>query len=96
MIIKGASQLRGVRSLNTRPGPLTESTGFLKLHQLAAEKENLLKKLAWIQGQKNQAEKRLAEIAHAMNAVEQAFEGKTEGQPASTSHAGRPGTFITY
>ncbi len=96
MITKGVSDLRGVHSLNTRPGPITESSGLLKLHQLASEKENLMKKLAWIQGQKDQAEKRLAEIARAMNAIEQAVEEKTKGQPGSTSHTGYPGAFIKY
>jgi flagellar biosynthesis chaperone FliJ len=96
MITKGVSDLRGVHSLNTRPGPITESSGLLKLHQLASEKENLIKKLARIRGQKEQTEKRLAEIARAMNAIEQAVEEKAKEQPTSTSHTGRPGTFIKY
>ena len=45
MRTRGASAIKGIRSLNTRPGPITESGGLLKLHQLAAEKENLMKKL---------------------------------------------------
>ncbi len=96
MITKGVSDLRGVHSLNTRPGPITESSGLLKLHQLASEKENLLKKLARIQGQKEQTEKRLAEIARAMIIIEQAVEGKIREQPTSTSHAGLSGAFMKY
>lgn len=96
MITKGVSDLRGVHSLNTRPGPITESSGLLKLHQLASEKENLMKKLARIQGQKEQTEKRLAEIARAMNAIEQAVEEKARGQPGSTSYSGCRSTFIKY
>jgi predicted nuclease with TOPRIM domain len=96
MITKGVSDLRGVHSLNTRPGPITESSGLLKLHQLASEKENLIKKLARIQGQKEQTEKRLAEIARAMSTLEHAIEEKTREQPTSTSQTGLPGTFIKY
>jgi septal ring factor EnvC (AmiA/AmiB activator) len=96
MISKGVSDLRGVRCLTTRPGPITESSGLLKLHQLATEKENLLKKLALIQGQKDQTEKRLAEIARAMSTVEQAVREKARKQPTSTSHAAYSGAFIKY
>ncbi len=96
MKIRGVSEIRGVRGLNTRPGPITESSGLLKLHQLAAEKENLIKKLDWIQGQKNQTEKRLAEIGRAMDAVEQAVEQRAKREPVSTSPAGFHGTFIKY
>ncbi len=71
MITKGVRDIRGVRSLNTRPGPITESSGFLQLYQLAAEQENLLKKIAWVKQQKDQTEKRLSEITHAMHAVEE-------------------------
>lgn len=96
MINKGVSNLRGVRSLTTRPGPITESSGLLKLHQLATEKENLLKKLVLIQGQKDQTEKRLAEIARAMSTLEQVVEEKARKQPTSTFHTGHSGTFIKY
>lgn len=96
MITKGVSALRGVHSLNTRPGPITESSGLLKLHLLASEKENLVKKLTWIQGQKEQTEKRLAEIASAMSTVEQAVEEEAKRQPGSTSYSGCRSTFIKY
>ena len=55
MITKGASDIRSVHSLNTRPGPITVSRGFLKLYQLSAEKENLMKKLEWVNRQSDQA-----------------------------------------
>ncbi len=96
MLIKGASAIRGVRSLNTRPGPITESSGLLKLHQLAAEKENLRKKLEWIKAQKDQTEKRLSEIAHAMHAVEKTIEERAKRESASNSHSGSRSTFIKY
>jgi hypothetical protein len=96
MKIRGVSEIRGVRSLNTRPGPITESSGLLKLHQLAAEKENLIKKLDWIQGQKNQTEKRLAEIGRAMDVVEQAVEQRAKREPVSTSPVCFHGTSIKY
>ena len=96
MITKGASAIRGIRSLNTRPGPITESSGLLKLHQLAAEKENLMKKLEWIQAQKDQTEKRLSEIAHTMHAVENTIGAMTKREPTSSSNAGLRSTFITY
>ncbi len=96
MITKGASAIRGIRSLNTRPGPITESSGLLKLHQLAAEKENLMKKLEWIQAQKDQTEKRLSEIAHAMHAVEKTIEERAKRESASNSNSGVRSTFIKY
>lgn len=94
MRTRGASAIKGIRSLNTRPGPITESGGLLKLHQLAAEKENLLKKLEWIQAQKDQTEKRLAEIARAMHALEKTIREKTRTEAAA--NAAPHSTFITY
>lgn len=96
MITKGASAIKGFRSLNTRPGPITESSGLLKLHQLAAEKENLQKKLEWIQAQKDQTEKRLVGIAHAMHAIEKTIEEKVKRETAANSLAGVRSTFIKY
>ena len=96
MIIKGASAIKGIRSLNTRPGPVTESGGLLKLHQLAAEKENLLKKLEWIQAQKDQTERRLTEIARAMRSVEKTIGARTKRESAPNSHSATHSTFITY
>jgi hypothetical protein len=94
MKTKGVSEIRGIRSLNTRPGPITESSGLLKLHQLATEKENLHKRLAWISGQRNQTEKRLAEIAQAMQASKKRVEEKTTGRRSYDS--GTRSTFIQY
>jgi hypothetical protein len=76
MITKGVSNLRGVSRLNTRPGPISESGRFLKLHQLAAEKENAQRKQEWIQAQKEQVEKRLSEIARAMHSLEKTMRQK--------------------
>jgi hypothetical protein len=70
MIAKGVGEVRGIHSLNTRPGPLTESKAFLRLYQLVAEKDNLKKKFEWVRLQGNQTERRLYEIAHMIHAVE--------------------------
>jgi hypothetical protein len=96
MTPRGVSEIRGVRSLNTRPGPITESSRLLKLHLLATEKENLMKKLEWIKGQQDQAEKRLAEIARAMDAVKKSVEEKAKRGLNSNSHSGFGSTFIQY
>jgi len=71
MIIKGVSDIRGMRDVNTRSGPLRESDAFLVLYKLAAEKDHLMKKLQWVRRQKDQTEQRLSEIAHTVHTVEQ-------------------------
>ena len=81
MIIRGISDIKGIRRLNTRPGPVTESSGLLKMYRLAAEKDNLLKKLAWVRRQQEQAEKRLAEIASTIQAVKQVVEERASRGP---------------
>lgn len=88
MITKGVSHIGGIRSLHTRLGPNTQSSGLLKLHQLAAEKESLMKKLEWIKGQKEQTEKRLSEITFMMQAVEKQVEEKTRRELVSNAQAG--------
>ena len=92
MTIRGARDIRGIRSLNTRPGPVTEKSGYLKLYQLAAEKDNLLRKVAWVGRQKDQTEKRLSEIAYAMHVVG----GQTRRESTSNSRAEFRSTFIEY
>lgn len=96
MIIKGVSEIKGVRSLNTRTGPICESSGLLNLYQLAAEKENLMKKLEWIKGQKDQAEKRLSEIEHSMHIIKRTVEQKASRESASNSPSERRGMSIKY
>lgn len=100
MIIKGVSEIKGIRSLNTRTGPICESSGLLNLYQLAAEKENLMKKLKWINGQKDQAEKRLSEIEHSMqvsmHVMKKTVEQKTERESASNSPSESHTMFIKY
>lgn len=96
MIIKGSSDIRGVRSLNTKPGPMTESSGLLKLYQLAAEKDNLMKKLEWVKRQKDQAEKRLSEVMRAMRAVRKTVEEKSKREPTLASNPGLRSAFIKY
>ena len=96
MRTRGTSAIKGICSLNTRPGPITESGAHLKLHQLAAEKENLLKKLEWMQAQKDQTEKRLTEIARAMHALEKTIRERTRTEEAANANAAPHSTFITY
>jgi hypothetical protein len=96
MIIKGASNIKGIRSLNTRPGPITESKGLLKLYLLAAEKDNLGKKLEWVKQQKDQTEKRLSEIAHTMHAVKKTVEERAKREPISHSTSELRRTLIKY
>jgi hypothetical protein len=92
VIIKGASDIKGIRSLNTRPGTITEKSGFLRLYQFSAEKDNLLRKVAWVRRQKEQTEKRLAEIVYEMRVVDESI---ARG-PASNAHAELRSTFIEY
>lgn len=96
MITKGASDIRGVRSLNTRPGPMTESSGLLKLYQLSAEKDNLMKKLEWVKRQEDQAKKRLSEVERAMHMVKKVVEEKSKKGPTLNSNPGLRGAFIKY
>lgn len=96
MITKGVSDIRGVRSLNTRPGPITESSGLLKLYQLAAEKDNLLKKLEWVKRQKDQTEKRLSEIVHAMHTIKKTVEERSKRELNQSANPGLRNSFIKY
>ena len=96
MITKGVSDIRGIHSLNTRPGPITESSGLLKLYQLAAEKDNLLKKLEWVKRQKDQTEKRLSEIVHAMHTVKKTVEERSKREPTLDANPRLLNAFIKY
>jgi hypothetical protein len=96
MIPKGLSDIKGIRGLNTRPGPITGSNELLRLYRLAAEKDNLMKKLEWVKRQKDQTEKRLSEIAHSMHTAKKTVEEKVEREAASNSHSGFGSTLITY
>ena len=96
MITKGVSDIRGIRSLNTRPGPITESSGLLKLYQLSAEKENLMKKLEWVNRQNDQAKRRLSEITHGMHMMKRVIEEKAKIEPALNSNCGSRSMSIKY
>ena len=96
MITKGASQIRGVRSLNTRPGPVTESSALLRLYLLAVEKDNLMKRVAWVQQQRDQAEKRLAEIALAMHTVKRTVDERAKRESSPHSFARSRTASIKY
>ena len=96
MITKGVSDIRGLHSLNTRPGPITESRGHLKLYQLAAERDNLMKKLEWVKRQNDQTKRRLSEIVHGMHIMKKVVEGRAKREPAPNSNHGLRSMFIKY
>jgi hypothetical protein len=92
MITKGVSDIKGVHSLNTQPGPLAESNRYLKLYRLAVEKENLIKRLTWTRRRTDQTEKRLTEIGIVMQRVEE----RGKGEEGTKSHAAFRSAFIRY
>ena len=96
MITKGASDIKGVHSLNTRPGPVTVSKGFLKLYHLSAEKENLMKKLEWVKRQSDQAKRRLSEVVHCMHTMERVVEEKAQKEPVPKSKYGLRSMSLKY
>jgi hypothetical protein len=96
MIVRGVSDIKGIRRVNTRPGQITESSGLLQLYLLATEKDNVQKRLAWVGRQKDQAEKRLSEIAHTMQAVKQVVEKKASLGPASPVRSKARNVSIEY
>ncbi|MGZ3749576.1 MAG: hypothetical protein ACXVCD_19720 [Pseudobdellovibrionaceae bacterium] len=96
MLPKGISDIRRMRSLNTRSGPITESSELLKLYQLAAEKDNLMKKREWVRRQQDQTEKRLSEIAYAMQAIKKTIEEKAKREAISNPHSRFRNTIIKY
>lgn len=66
MISKGVGDIRGMRSVNTRPGPVRETDALRRLYLLACEKTNLEKRKRLGERQIRQATKRLAEIKMQM------------------------------
>ena len=96
MITKGASDIRGIHSINTKPGPITESSGHLKLYQLAAERDNLMKKLEWVKRQDDQTKRRLSEIVHGMHMMKRIVERKSKAEPVLNSNPGFRGASIKY
>lgn len=81
MITRGVSDIKGLHSLTTAVGPLTERKGFLKLYQLAGEKDNLGKRLEWAMRQKSQTEERLSEITHTMHIIEERMKRELISDP---------------
>jgi len=62
MIPKGIGDIRASRSINTRPGPLTEKDLLLRLYKLASQKANFQKKKEWAERQRTQAIRHLIDI----------------------------------
>ena len=69
MISKGAGSIRGLHSLNTRPGAQTQSEILRRMYILACEEENLKNKTEWLKRQKDQTSRRLGEIGHTMGSL---------------------------
>jgi hypothetical protein len=92
MIIKGVSEIRGIRGLNTKAGRISEANAYLELYQLATEKDHLMKKLQWVGWQKNQTERRLSEIARTIHVVEK----RARRALTSTPHSEFRSRFIEY
>lgn len=66
MIPKGAGSIRGVHSLNTRPGAQSQPDILRRMYILACEEEHLKNKTEWLKRQKDQTVRRLGEIGHAL------------------------------
>jgi len=96
MITKGVSDIKGVHSLNTKPGPITESSGHLKLYQLAAERDNLMKKLVWVKQQGDRTKRRLSEIAHGMHMMKRVVEERSKRESTLNANPGLRNAFIRY
>jgi hypothetical protein len=92
VIARGVSDIKGVHSLNTQPGPLTESKRHLKLYRLALEKENLTRRLAWSRRRKGQIERRLSEIVFMMQSIEERAKREADSKYASDDRS----AFIRY
>jgi len=94
--LKGPSDIKGLRSLHTRPGPITESSKLLRLYQLSVEKDSITKKLERIKQQKVQTENRLAEITSAIHNSIHLLEEATKRQANFHSAANVRRTYIEY
>lgn len=97
MIPKGAGSIRGLRSVNTRPGRQTQPEILRRMFMLASEKENLKKKNEWLNRQKEQTRRRLTEIWHALGYLKGSLEKK---QTNIIQNAKKSGNFkevkVTY
>lgn len=69
MIPKGASSIRGVHSVNSRPGPLDEPSALRRLYLLSCEKSGLIKRKRLLKQWLQQAQKRLGEILIGMSKI---------------------------
>lgn len=90
MIPKGTGDIRNLRSLNTRPGPVTEGDAFRRLYLLACEKFGLEKKKRFGERQARQAAKRLAEVKMQMMKLRGVSEKFKGGNPEETAFVANP------
>lgn len=97
MITKGASSIRGVHSVNSRPGPLDEPSALRRLYLLSCEKSGLIKRKYLFGQWLRQAQKRLGEIHLAMSKVKATAElDKIDQLKEKKSNPGRGGISIKY
>jgi len=89
MISKGAGSIRGLHSLNTRPGVQTQSEILRRMYILACEEENLKKKTEWLKRQKDQTLRRLGEVGHTMGFLRNKVSEKEKGKEAVRGNPGR-------
>ena len=66
MIPKGAGSMRGLHSLNTRPGAQSQPDILRRMYILACEEKHLENKTEWLKRQKDQTLRRLGEIWNVM------------------------------
>lgn len=89
MISKGLSDIRGIRSLNTHPGPVKENDAFRRLYFLACERASLEKRKRLGERQTRQASRRLGEVKMQMmkmRSVAEKFKGDNPGEAASVAN----------
>lgn len=98
MIPKGLNDIRGIRSLNTRPGPVKENDAFRSLYLLACEKASLEKRKRLGERQIRQASRRLGEVKMQMmkmRGVAEKFKGGNPGEVASVANS-KSGSSLGY
>lgn len=76
MLPKGSGSIRGLHSINTRPGAQTRSEILRRMYLLACEEGHLERKTEWLKRQKEQTQRRLGEIWHALGFLKVGLEKK--------------------
>lgn len=89
MIPKGTGDIRGIFTINTRPGPMTEKDVVLRLYKLASQKANFQKKKEWAERQRTQAIRHLIDVQRRIGPLKKLLKEQKEDlanpNPESTS-----------